>query len=277
MDIQLIAMDLDGTALRSDRKTFSPRLEAALDAAYRAGVTIVPVTGRQYGLLPPCIKEHPAWESLVVCINGGQIRELATGRLISGLHIGAPALKALLELAQKYSLPIEFSVDSRLHLTKRDFALQLDDPGLVFHRDTILANHGVFVDSLEPLLCRNVEKVNLLCIPEHLQERVVQKLRNIAVSAVWSSHNCMEITHPDATKGNGLQALSRILNIPVARMMALGDSGNDETMLRQAGLGVAMGNAPDYVKAFADVVTLPNTDDGAAVAIERYILNKMYK
>ena len=53
---------------------------------------------------------------------------------------------------------------------------------------------------------------------------------------------------------------------------ALGDSGNDETMLRQAGLGIAMGNAPDFVKKWADAVTESNTQDGAAIAIERYVL-----
>jgi hydroxymethylpyrimidine pyrophosphatase-like HAD family hydrolase len=56
--------------------------------------------------------------------------------------------------------------------------------------------------------------------------------------------------------------------------MALGDSGNDISMLRQAGLGVAMGNAPEFVKRHADVVTLTNEEDGAAVAIERYVLGR---
>jgi len=117
-----------------------------------------------------------------------------------------------------------------------------------------------------------VEKVNLLCIPEEKREAVLRSLDPISVSAVWSSHNCMEITHPDAHKGRGLEEACRILGIPPEQAMALGDSGNDIAMLRRAGLGVAMGNAPDVVKAAADAVAEPFDADGAAKAIEHYVL-----
>ena len=265
-------MDLDGTALRPDRVSFSPALDAALAEAHERGIAVVPVTGRQFGLLPPAVTNHPVWENLVVCCNGGQIRRLATGELLYGLHIEKAALCQLLKLAETYGLPIEFSLDSKLHLTERSLQLQRDDPGLAFHRDVILAKNGVTVDSLEPLCGEMVEKVNLLCIPEDLRETVVRELQDIAVSAVWSSRNCMEITHPEAHKGRGLEAVCRLLDIPVENTMALGDSGNDIAMLRRAGLGVAMGNAPDFVREAADVIAGRYDEDGAAEAIRRWAL-----
>ena len=70
-----------------------------------------------------------------------------------------------------------------------------------------------------------------------------------------------------------MRTVCRLLDISREQTLALGDSGNDETMLRQAGLGVAMGTAPDIVKAAAAAVTEPNEHDGAAIAIERYALN----
>ena len=273
MDIRLIAMDLDGTALQKDHKTFSPRLLAALEAAHSRGVEIAPVTGRQYALLPDFLKTHPVWENLAVLANGAQVRSLGTGQVYHRLDISEPALGDLLALAEKYDLPVEFSVDSRLHLTKRDYDAQLPYPNLAFHREVILANHGRIVPSLEPMCHEKIEKVNLLCIPSQLREQVDVELKQIAVSAVWASASSMEITHPDATKGKGVQALCQLLGIPMASVMALGDSGNDETMLRQAGLGVAMGNAPDQVKNWADAVTDTNDQDGAAIAIERYVLS----
>lgn len=272
MDIRMICMDLDGTALQRDRVSFSPRLTAALNAAHEQGIAIVIVTGRQFGLLPPPLKCHPVWENLAVLCNGGQIRKLATGELLNFLHIESAALRQLLKLAEKHDLPIEFSLDSRLHLTEHSLALQQDDPSLIFHRDTILAQNGRIVDSLEPLCGDMVEKVNLLCISEALRETVVEELREIKVSAVWSSHNCMEITHPDADKGRGLEEACRLLNIPVECTVALGDSGNDIAMLRRAGLGVAMGNAPEFVREAADVVVERFDEDGAAKAIERWAL-----
>lgn len=272
MDIRLICMDLDGTALQKDRMTFSPRLEAALENAHRQGIAVAVVTGRQFGLLPPAVKQDPVWSGLAVLNNGGQVRCLATGELLDSLDLDPEALRQLLKLAEIYDLPIEFSIDSKLYLTERSWILQQDDPGLTFHRDVILKNHGSVVETLEPFCERKIEKVNLLCIPRENRNAVATQMRQIAVSAVWSSGNCMEITHPQADKGRGLEKICALLGIPEHCAMALGDSGNDIAMLRRAGLGVAMGNAPDFVKDAADVLTDRFDEDGAAKAIERWAL-----
>ena len=274
MNIRMICMDLDGTALQADRVSFSPALTEVLAEAHRKGIAVVPVTGRQFGLLPPPLQQHPVWEGLAVLCNGGQIRVLATGELLYSRNICPEALAQLLRLAEKYELPIEFSVDSRLYLTEKSCRLQQEDPGLIFHRDVILAKSGKIMDTLEPLCAEPVEKVNLLCISPEKREAVLQELKSIAVSAVWSAHNCMEITHPEANKGRGLEAVCRLLNIPVECTMALGDSGNDIAMLRRAGLGIAMGNAPDFVKEAADAVAERYDADGAAKAIARYALER---
>ncbi len=272
MDIKLICMDLDGTALCADRKSFSPRLQQALQAAHQKGIAIVPVTGRQYGLLPPAVTGHPAWESLVVTCNGGQIYRLGTGERLFGLDIAEDALRQLLMISERFKIPLEMSVDSRLHLTKASYDAQLPHENLRFHVHTILAKSGVIVDSLEPLCTRSVEKAQLPWIPPELGKDVEAALKSVAVSAVWSSKSSMEITHPDANKGSGLRHLCRLLDIPMENTMAIGDSGNDESMLRCAGLGVAMGNAPDFIKSIADAVTEPYDLDGAANAIEKYCL-----
>ena len=272
MDIKLICMDLDGTALQSDRKSFSPRLIAALEAAHQKGIAIAPVTGRQYGLLPPAVTCHPVWENLVVTCNGGQIYRLGTGERLFGQDIGETALRRLLAIAERFDIPLEMSVDSRLHLTRRSYDAQLPHKNLDFHVHTILARSGVIVDSLEPLCTRAVEKAQLPHIPPAIAAQVEQALSTIEISAVWSSDTSMELTHPEASKGNGLAALCRLLDIPMEQTIALGDSGNDESMLRAAGIGVAMGNAPDFIKSAADAVSEPHDRDGAAIAIERFCL-----
>ena len=272
MDIKLICMDLDGTALQPDKQTFSPRLIAALNAAHEKGIHIAPVTGRQYGLLPPAVTGHPVWEDLVVTCNGGQIFRLGTGERLFGLDISEEALRQLLAIGSRFAIPLEFSVDGQLHLTRASYEAQLPHEALGFHVRTILARCGVIVDSLEPVCSRRVEKAQLPWIPPELAAQVEAALQDMAVSAVWASGTSMEITHPDASKGNGLKALCALLGISPARVLALGDSGNDESMLRLAGVGVAMGNAPDFIKAAADAVSAPNDQDGAALAIERFCL-----
>ena len=273
MDIRMIAMDLDGTALQNDRCSFSPRLNAALEEAHRRGMEIAVITGRQWSMLPPAVQNHPVWENLVVLCNGAQIRRMATGELLYAKNISRKALEQLLELSRVLEIPIEFSVDSVLHLTQKSYDQQLGMPHLDFHVNTILKNHGKVAPSLESLLEMAVEKCNLPYIPHHLHTHAEQLLKDVPVSAVWSSASSMEITHPDARKGIALDALCDLLKIPVEHTLALGDSGNDESMLKKAGLGIAMGNAPDFIKEIADAVSETNDRDGAAMAIERYALN----
>ncbi len=272
MGIRLIAMDLDGTALQPDRRSFSPRLIAALGEAHKRGIVIAPVTGRQFNMLPPAVQNHPVWENLVVLCNGGQIRNLATGELLYEKNISGEALKQLLVISEQLDIPIEFSVNDVLYLTEKSLAQQQGHSHLDFHLNTILANHGKVVSSLKPFCEMAVEKCNLPYIPAEKHRDAEILLKTVPVSAVWSSGSSMEITHPDAKKGIALEALCEILNIPIENTMALGDSGNDESMLRAAGLGVAMGNAPDFVRAIADEVTENSENDGAAIAIERYVL-----
>ena len=273
MDIRLIAMDLDGTALQPDRCSFSPRLIAALEEAHNRGIVIAPVTGRQYNMLPPAVKNHPAWENLTVLCNGGQIRKLADGELLYEKNISREALKQLLKLSQKLEIPIEFSVNGTLYLTEASFRQQQGQAHLDFHIHAILKNYGKVVPSLEPFLELAVEKCNFPYIPADKHREAEEGLKTIPVSAVWSSGSSMEITHPEAKKGTALKALCELLGIPPKNTLALGDSGNDESMLKAAGLGVAMGNAPDFIKAVADAVTERTENDGAALAIERYALN----
>ena len=81
-----------------------------------------------------------------------------------------------------------------------------------------------------------------------------------------------DITHPEANKGHGIAALSAALDIPLEETAAIGDMPNDIPMLRQAGMAIAMGQAPATVKAEADWISATNDEDGAARAIERVLL-----
>ena len=85
-----------------------------------------------------------------------------------------------------------------------------------------------------------------------------------------TGYGLIEISAPGTTKGTGLARLAAELGIAPAEVLAVGDMPNDLSMLRWAGLGVAMGNAhPEAVEA-ADEVTAPNTDDGLARVLERW-------
>ncbi|MFN3333312.1 MAG: HAD family hydrolase, partial [Caldilinea sp.] len=80
-------------------------------------------------------------------------------------------------------------------------------------------------------------------------------------------------TAPGVDKGSGLRRLCNLLGVDIRRVMAIGDSDNDIPMLEAAGFAVAMGNAGEHVKAIADWVAPTIDEDGAAVALQRWILD----
>ena len=91
----------------------------------------------------------------------------------------------------------------------------------------------------------------------------------IAITAAMV--NNLELNDENATKGNGLMWLADYLGVDREATMAVGDGENDVSMIRMAGVGVAMDNALDLVKQYADEITLTNDEDGVAAVIERLI------
>ena len=272
MDIRLIAMDLDGTALQADRKTFSPRL----NAARQKGAAVVPITGRQFFILPPAVHKDVEWAGLVVLSSGGGVRRLTDGELLSAHYMETDALYALIDMADRMSLPVEVSALGGLYLTRKSWELLLRaaEGQRWFHLDTVLEGFGHVADDLRAF-CRTtteVDKANLPYIPDEAREETERALNALPLSWFWSGPRSIEIAHPDTFKANGLLEACRLLDIDPAHAMALGDSGNDIPMLQAAGLGVAMGTASPQVQAAANAVSAPFDQDGAALAVERYVL-----
>lgn len=277
MDIRLIALDLDGTALLPDHASFSPRMEAALLAAHRKGVAVVPTTGRQFAVLPPPLQVRQSWAGLAVLCNGAEVRRLTTGEVLASHYMAGAELLPLIREAAWLGAPIELSAGGTLYLTQADWDREREMEGLTFHMG-VLSRRGRAVEgSLADFAAASplaFEKVNLLGVTPDRWAALAPLCRQLPLSCVWSSPRSMEITHREATKASGLGTVCRLLGVEMAQVMALGDSGNDLSSLTAAGLGVAMGDAPEEVKAAADAVTASNREDGAALAIERYVLGR---
>ena len=104
--------------------------------------------------------------------------------------------------------------------------------------------------------------------------RIADLFRNYLYPQVKAAYTGIyaEIFSKDASKGNGLKALSAHLGIEKEEIACIGDGENDSFMFEESGLKIAMGNAEEMLKQRADYVTSSNRHDGAAEAIEKYIL-----
>ena len=119
---------------------------------------------------------------------------------------------------------------------------------------------------------RGLEKLTIFFVDDAERQKAWAAVEALGVNVVSSLPLNMEINAAGVDKGTGLMALAELLKLPVSSLMAMGDGGNDIGMIRAAGLGVAMGNAFPDVKAAANHITASNNEDGAALAIETFVL-----
>ena len=273
---KMIAMDLDGTTLQDDHETFTPRLIEALTEAHRNGVLIVPCTGRPYKSIPPAIQNHPVWEGYGIFANGEEIRDMRTGEKLQELLVEPHIAETLLDMAEKYDFGIEFYINGFIYLTQGTYDKESATEDLLIHQAEVVDKIGIITDDMRGKLkgLEGLERIQMLCIPEKVREEIFEKLKplHISVLSSWMGSEHMEVTHFDAHKGKALKTLCSMIDIDIKDVIAFGDEGNDVSMIQMAGFGVAMENGPEVVQQAADFVAKANTEDGAAIAIEKYVL-----
>ena len=119
-----------------------------------------------------------------------------------------------------------------------------------------------------------VHKINFYCGSEAEWLRCAEELKELPVSRASGIPNNEELSPLGVDKGTALRAMCDALDIPVEAAIAVGDQGNDLSMIRVAGLGVAMGNATQEVKEAAKAVTADCDHDGVAEVIKTYLLGR---
>ena len=272
MHYKLLALDLDGTAL-SDPDTFAPGLAEAAARAAAAGCIVAAATGRPGGCLPAALTPCPDWISWLVLFDGAEIRDAKTGAYIWRKPFSAASLEQIGRAAGALQIPAEYiDRDSWYHLTDAD-RQALNASGITGFHKKILTLHGCGLKSpVSSLAGREILKINMPLVPQELRGPF-QEQAGAAALVMDCGPGGLELTALGAGKWPAVAFLAGHLGLTLEDVMALGDSGNDAALLAAAGLGVAMGNAPDSVKAAAKAVTGRNTEGGAAQAIHRWLLD----
>ena len=269
-DIRLIALDLDGTLLDSE-KHLPPRNRAALEAAAAAGIEIVPATGRFYRGIPAEVRELP-FLHYSLTINGAEVWDIRNDRSVYSSDIPLAQALEILEYLDTQPVIYDCYQDGWGWITEgmRDRMLDYIDyaPSL-----DMLRRLRSPVPELKAWLRergKGVQKLQLFTLDAAFRDSLLRLLpaRFPGLSCTSSLPNNLEINSAAANKGAALLALARYLGLERENLMAFGDGRNDSSMLQAAGLGVAMGNAHPEVKAIADRVTLDCDSAGVAAAME---------
>ncbi len=271
--IKMIGLDLDGTSL-DEYGDFTLRLRKALKEAKNRGIHIVIATGRSFFSLPSVLDEMHEIE-YVITSNGARIITLNDGKTIYENCLSKESVRKVHEVIIKYGANLEIFTKGKAYIGVSEYRDILS--GRILTRDAqYVFNTRTAIEDIHDFMLQNEEEIENISINYHdddAKNEVESALRRIDDITVTSSFELnTEIGSRTTSKATALEFLLNKFNISKSELMVCGDGENDSAMIKSAGLGVAMGNAPECVKAVADFVTSCNHEEGVAQAIEKFIL-----
>ena len=270
--IGIIALDLDGTLLNSNKELSAGNL-AALQRAANAGIEIVPTTGRFYGGMPSVIRDLP-FVRYVITVNGAEVADLKTGEIIYKAEIPWQQTVEIMTLLDEYPVIYDCYQENAAWMTAEQ-KKYIDRIVSSSHYRKMLHELRQPVSELKEVLIqrqKDVQKVQFFTDKPELRAQMMKELperfENLCVSSSVSDN--VEINQIHANTGEALYALADHLGLPREATLAFGDGLNDLSMLKAAGIGVAMANAEPEAKEIADWITLSCDEDGVAYGINKY-------
>jgi Cof subfamily protein (haloacid dehalogenase superfamily) len=275
----LVAIDVDGTLVTSEKK-LSPGIAPLIRETQARGIGVTLVSGRPKLKMMPLLKEL-GLDLPYIGSGGAYIADPSKNRVILHCPLGQEETESIIELARATKAAIISHEPEQLYY--EGSIEELEELIASSKIDTIgVEDSQVEILRVDDILqaCARPTKINICSKPGHLLE-IEKELRllNLPIYLTYSAPISLEITRSGINKGEALKILAAYLAIPLERILVIGDSHNDISMFKVAGMAVAMGNAPGEVKAAADLVAPSNDEDGVAwVLRENFsILNRIEK
>lgn len=269
MTYKMIVLDLDDTLLQDDH-SIAPRTKRALMDAQEAGVKVVLASGRPtFGMVDIAKElELEKYGSFILSFNGAKIINCQTGEELFSSTLPVETVQALYEISKAEDVWIHTYMGN-------DIITEENNEYTEIERE-ITGMRIVEVESFVQTVQEPVVKTLMVGHPDRLVslEKKLQEQLAGQLSVMRSKPFFIEFTENGVDKGTSLHHLAQQLGIKQEEVIAIGDSYNDIAMIKYAGLGVAMGNAPDDIKEIANYVTDTNKNDGVAKVVEEFILKK---
>ena len=262
--IRMVVTDVDGTLVQPD-KSLAPSTAAAAHRLAAAGIPLGIVSARPtFGL--HALAQALSLNGLLAGFNGGVVAT-PDGVAIARRLLPSAAVHTALDLFQRRG------VSAWLFTETEWLALDPNGPRVPLERHTIGVNERIVPDFAP--YADQCGKVVGVSDDEPLLAAVEQELQHLlgtGANAKRSQTYYLDVTHPEANKGNAVRILAGQLGIDVADVAVLGDMANDLPMFAVAGYSIAMGNATAAVQAAASAVTARNDADGWAQAIDTLVI-----
>lgn len=273
MQYQLIAFDMDGTLLDSN-KTILPSSLTAISDAVKAGKTVILSTGR---CLPELREYLPQLSEVryVNCVSGALVLDQKTNTAIYSRSLAPAVCSQILRIVKHQDVMVHL-LGETTSIIQRSHCQNMAHFGMGQYQGLFERN----AEQWEDLFAQYrenpfpVAKLNLYFTDPESRQCIEQQIldEHIPVTMVHAEATSLEISAKGVSKAAGLRELCSHLNIPIAETIAVGDAPNDLEILKAAGLSIAMGNSRQEILDLADVVVSDCDHDGCAEAIYQYLL-----
>ncbi|MGL4656417.1 MAG: Cof-type HAD-IIB family hydrolase [Sarcina sp.] len=277
MDYKLIAIDMDGTLL-SNKHEIPEYNKEMIKRATEKGVKVAITTGRLFASARK-YSELIGVETPIISSNGAYIREKDRDEVIYESNLSREQFDKVLSVVKKYDFTVYMNTSDTViseTIVPDDHAYklvnnELDDAWKIkfIEGRTFEETYDEFENDILKFICieESEARESLMKAKEELS-----KFDDLEVVSSWE--NNFEIMPAGTSKGTAVQRLAEILGIDREEVICIGDSENDLSMIKYAGLGVAMGNAIDVVKENANYITDTNSNAGVGKMIAKFIFNE---
>ncbi|OAN60007.1 Cof-type HAD-IIB family hydrolase [Sphingomonas sp. TDK1] len=264
MKLGLFLSDIDGTLVRPDKSLGEP-VVAAVRRLTAAGVPVSLISARPpSGLL--WIAQRLGLTTPVGAFNGGTIVRV-DGEILSATHLDRDVAARTLDRLARPNVIRWLFAKGQWHTDKLDDHYTPRERVASAQEPVVCSDFGPLLDGADKIVAVSSEHAMLAALEAELADELGETA-NVARSQPYY----LDVTAPAANKGDGIAALARAMGVPLAEVAVIGDQYNDLPMFARAGLSIAMGQAPDAVRAAATKVTGSNEADGVAQAIETILL-----
>lgn len=257
MKYKMVFLDLDDTLLDREHN-ISRKTVRTLYKLKEIGVEIAIATGRMFSSALPYIKQLKI-SGTVINYNGAYIKEVKRNKIIYHKPIDLEIAKEIIKEAEDADLYINIYIDDKLYIS------EINEKSEIYKK----------ISQVEPIPVGKLsEYINAsptkMLITENDRKKVQDYISYFKekygglIEVTQSKPYFIEIMSTGVSKGRAIKIVAEKLNIPIDQVIAIGDGYNDIEMLKTAGLGIAMGNAPAGVKKHADKITGKNDEEGVS-------------
>ena len=270
--IKLIALDLDGTTLT--RNGLTRRTKETLEEAIENGLDVVIATGRPYSALPETVKTIKGLEHIIIS-NGAHIVRPLTGEFLYSNYVEREAILRVRDMLMERNFPVEVFTEGRAYVD-RELYEDVKKNGSTYLAARYILRTREPVDRIYDFWFEHADSIENVNIQfEHQEDKaemksILEKAEGITLTS--STYHNLEVGGETTSKASALWQLCRMKGLTMENIMAFGDSPNDGTMIREAGIGVAMENATADILDDADITAPSNDDEGVAYTLRMLLL-----